>query len=117
MEEKLKILRRYFSNEYSRNDYFELKRLILSEDSEIELLIQTHWNEFKIEEKGSFRDLSEVLVNLNQEIDENSNNPFVKKILIAYSRIAAILLIPLFLALGLLYFQFNHYLIKKKCFC
>ena len=80
------------------------------------MLIQTHWNEFKIEEKGSFRDLSEVLVNLNQEIDENSNNPFVKKILIAYSRIAAILLIPLFLALGLLYFQFNHYLIKKNVF-
>lgn len=116
MEEKLKILRRYFNNRYSRNDYLELKRLILSEDSEIELLIQTHWNEFKTEENIAVKDLSEVLVNLNQEIDKNSNNPFLKRILIAYSRIAAILIIPLFLALGFLYFQFNEYLFQKNVF-
>lgn len=116
MEEKLKILRRYFNNRYSRNDYLELKRLILSEDSEIELLLQTHWNEFNAEDHRSIKDLSAVLANLNQEIDENSNNSFVKKILNAYSRIAAILVIPLFLALGLLYFQFNQYLLQKNVF-
>lgn len=116
MEEKLKILRRYFNNRYSRNDYLELKRLILSEDSEIELLLKTHWNEFTKEEDSAFKDLSEVLVNLNQEIDEKSNSSFVKKILIAYSRIAAILVIPLFLALGFLYFQFNQYSSQKNVF-
>jgi len=116
MEEKLKILRRYFSNKYSRNDYFELKRLILSEDSEIESLFKTHWNEFKTEENGALKDLSEVLTNLNQKIDEKSNDSVVKKIFIAYSRIAAILVIPLFLALGFLYFQFNQYLFQKNVF-
>lgn len=116
MEEKLKILRRYFSNKYSRNDYFELKRLILSEDSEIESLLQTHWNEFKAEENGAIKDLSAVLANLNQRIDKKSNVSFVKKIFIAYSRIAAILVIPLFLALGFLYFQFNQYLFQKNVF-
>lgn len=116
MEEKLKILRRYFSNKYSRNDYFELKRLILSEDSEIESLLQTHWNEFKTEENGAIKDLSEVLTNLNQKIEEKSNNSIVNKVLIAYSRIAAILVIPLFLALGFLYFQFNQYLFQKNVF-
>jgi ferric-dicitrate binding protein FerR (iron transport regulator) len=116
MEEKLKILRRYFSNKYSRNDYFELKRLILTEDSEIELLLQTHWNEFKTEEKGANKDLSEVLANLNKRIDEESGVSFIKKIFIAYSRIAAILVIPLFLALGFLYFQFNQYLFQKDVF-
>jgi len=116
MEEKLKILRRYFSNKYSRNDYFELKRLILSEDSEIESLLQTHWDEFKTEEQGSIKDLSEVFANLNQRIDEESGVSFTKKIFIAYSRIAAILVIPLFLALGFLYFQFNQYLFQKDVF-
>lgn len=116
MEEKLKILRRYFNNGYSRNDYLELKRLILSEDSEIELLLQSHWSEFKTEENRAHKDLSKVLLNLNQKIDENSNNPFIKKILIAYSRIAAILIIPLFLALGFLYFQYHQYLFQKNVF-
>jgi ferric-dicitrate binding protein FerR (iron transport regulator) len=116
MEEKLKILRRYFSNNYSRNDYFELKRLILSEDSEIETLLQTHWKEFQMQEIGDIKDLSEVLTNLNQRIDEKSNGSFVKKFFIAYSRIAAVLVIPLFLALGFLYFQFNQYLFQKTVF-
>jgi ferric-dicitrate binding protein FerR (iron transport regulator) len=116
MEEKLKILRRYFSNRYSRNDYFELKRLILSEDSEIESLLQIHWNEFKTKDNGALKDLSEVLTNLNQKIDEKSNPSFIKKIFIVYSRIAAILVIPLFLALGFLYFQFNHYLFQENVF-
>ncbi len=110
------MLRRYFSNKYSRNDYFELKRLILSEDSEIESLLQTHWNEFKINENGDIKDLSQVLTNLNQKLDEESNVSVVKKIFIAYSRIAAILVIPLFLALGFLYFQFNQYLFQKNVF-
>lgn len=112
MKKKLKILRRYFNNRYSRNDYFELKRLILSEDSEIESLLQIHWNEFKMEDNGAIKDLSEVLTNLNQK----SNVSFIKKIFIAYSRIAAILVIPLFLALGFLYFQFNQYLFQKDVF-
>lgn len=116
MEEKLKILRRYFRNKYSRNDYFELKRLILSGDPDIEMLLQSHWNEFKTEENGTVKDLSEVLMNLNQQIDEKSVNPFAKKILIAYSRIAAILVLPLFVALGFLYFQFNQYLFQKSVF-
>lgn len=116
MEEKLKILRRYFSNRYSRNDYFELKRLILSEDFEIESLIQTHWYEFKTEDNGATKDLSEVLTKLNQRIEEKSNGSFIKKIFIAYSRIAAILVIPLFLALSFLYFEFDQYLFQKNVF-
>ena len=116
MEEKLNILRRFFSNKYSRNDYFELKRLLLSEDSEIESLMQTHWAEFKSEGHGTMKDLSEVLVNLNREIDEKPENTVLRKIFLTYSKIAAILVVPLLLASGFLYFQLNEYLFQKNVF-
>ncbi len=116
MEEKLNILRRFFRNKYSRNDYFELKRLILSEDSEIELLMQTHWNEFNLHEGETMKDLSDILFNLNLKIDEKSKIPVLRKIFITYSRVAAILVIPLMLALGILYWQYNQFLQQKNVF-
>jgi transmembrane sensor len=116
MNDKLNLLRRYFSNKYSRNDYFELKRLLLSKNSDIESLIQSHWDEFKLEKPETRKDLTGILLNINHKIDKKSKNQLLKKIFITYSRVAAILVIPLFLALGFLYLQFNQYLLQKNVF-
>lgn len=116
MNDKLDILRRYFSNKYSRNDYFKLKELISSEDPEIESLMHTHWDEFSPEGSHAPKDLSEVLLKMNQQIDENSKVPVLRKIFIAYSRVAAILVIPLLLTLSFFYSQFGQSLFQKKVF-
>lgn len=116
MNDKLDTLRRYFSNKYSRNDYFKLKELLSSEDPEIESLMQSHWEEFSPEGSRAPKDLSEILLKMNQQIDENSKVPVLRKIFTAYSRVAAILVIPLLLALGFFYSQFGQSLFQKKVF-
>lgn len=116
MNDKLDIFRRYFSNKYSRNDYFKLKELLRSEDPEIESLMQSHWDEFSPEGQNAPKDLSEVLLKMNEQIDKNSKVPVLRKIYAAYSRIAAILVIPLFIALGFFYSQFGQSLFQKKVF-
>ena len=69
MNDRLSLLRRFFSNQYSRNDYFELKKLILSKDIEFEQLMQSHWDEFKSEEYSTEKDLSELLTEINRKIE------------------------------------------------
>ena len=116
MNDKLNLLRRFFSNKYSRNDYLELKELLLIQDTDLETLMESHWNEFNQEEPRKKTDLSELLVLLNHEIDEKPKTQFGKKLYVNFSRIAAILILPLLLALGILYFQFNQYLNQKEVY-
>lgn len=116
MNDKRDILRRYFSNKYSRNDYLKLKELLSSEDPEIESLMQLHWDEFNPEGGRAPKNLSEVLLKMNKQIDKNSGVPVFRKIFISYSRVAAILVIPLLLALGFFYSQFGQSLFQKKVF-
>jgi len=116
MNDKLTLLRRFFSNKYSRNDYFELKKLILSKDLEFEQLMQSHWNEFKSEEYCTEKDFSELLTEINSKIDDKSEVRLLRRILIAYSRVAAILIIPMLLAFGILYPKFFRYQNQKEVF-
>jgi ferric-dicitrate binding protein FerR (iron transport regulator) len=116
MNDRLSLLRRFFSNKYSRNDYFELKKLILSKDIEFEQLMQSHWNEFKSEEYSTEKDFSELLNNLNSNLDGKSEVRLLKRILIAYSRIAAILIVPMLLAFGMLYPKLLRYQHQNEVF-
>jgi transmembrane sensor len=116
MNEKLAILRRYFNNKYSLNDYKELKRLLLSEDSGIESLMQAHWNEFMPEEFSGRKDLSEVLRYINRKADKDLKVPVLKKLFFVYSRLAAILIIPLLLASGFLCLYLSQYLHNENVF-
>lgn len=116
MNDRLSLLRRFFSNKYSRNDYFELKKLILSKDIEFEQLMQSHWDEFKSEENSTEKDFSELLTEINRKIDDQSKGRLIRRILIAYSKVAAILIIPMLLAFGILYPKFLRYQHQKEVF-
>jgi len=114
MNEKLNLLRRYFGNKYSRNDYLTLRKLFFSENNEAENLMSRHWNEFRPNQAE--HDLSEVKTSVNRAIGSASGHLLPKRFFHTYSKIAAVLLLPVLLALGLLYFQFNHFLFQKDVF-
>ena len=116
MNNKLNLLRRFFNNQYSRNDYFELRKLLFEQDSELEELLQLHWQEFNQEELKTHKDLSQLLNAVNLEMDEKVKTPFLRRMFSTYSQVAAILVIPLLLAIGVLYFQFNEYLHQKDVY-
>jgi ferric-dicitrate binding protein FerR (iron transport regulator) len=115
MDDKSKIIKRYFDNQYSRTDYLEFKRMLFAMDPSIELLLESHWNKFNPDEVGT-KDLSPILFELNQRIDSRSNTSVFRKILITYSKIAAIFIIPLLLGLGLLYSRYNQFLSQRNVF-
>ncbi|HBL74107.1 MAG: hypothetical protein A2W90_22630 [Bacteroidetes bacterium GWF2_42_66] len=116
MNEKLNLLKRFFNDKYSRTDYLELKKLLSSQDNEFEKLITAHWDEFKTETIRSQRDMSEMLAKINFEMDGKPQKTIIAKFIQTFSRVAAILLIPLLLALGFLVFQFNEYLFQKDVY-
>ena len=116
MDDKLNLLRRFFSNKYSRNDYLELKKLLLFQSAEFEVLMDVHWGEFKSQNLNSRKDLSEMLADINREMNKGTRYFFYKKFIHNFSRIAAVLILPLFLALGFLFFQFNEYLFQKNVY-
>jgi ferric-dicitrate binding protein FerR (iron transport regulator) len=116
MNDRPSLLHRFFSNKYSRNDYLELKKLISSKDVELEQLMQSHWNEYKLEENSAEKDFSELLADIIRTIDGKSKVPLLKKILIVYSKVAAILIIPMLLAFGILYPKFIRYQYQKEVF-
>lgn len=114
MTHKDDLLKRFFQNRYSRNDYLELKKLLLSGDPELGGLMQAHWAEFNPEPMQQ-KDLTQVLVTITRELDQRSPR-LVRKLARGWSRVAAVLLLPLFLLSGLLYLQFRHYLTQKEVF-
>lgn len=116
MNEKVKLLKRYFSNKYSRYDYIGLKNLILSPENELEELMNQHWDEFKNEDVDSQKDLTKILSMFEPGNERKVPKPFFKKFVRTFSRVAAILILPLFLAVGFLFFQFNEYLFQKNVY-
>lgn len=116
MNDKLNLLIRYFNNRYSKNDSLELKRMLEMHDPELENLMLMHWEEFRGEKLLKNRDLSVILNQLNDDLSLKSQVKEVTKIYRYFSKIAAILIFPLIMALGLLYFQFNEYLSQKNVF-
>lgn len=111
MNEKLSLLKRFFKNRYSRNDYLELKGIVSSNNDDLKKLMQQHWEEFEPEIKSDKR-FTGVLKKINKGTEPKS----IKKILNTVSRIAAVLVIPLMLAAGYLYLEFNEYLSQKDVF-
>lgn len=116
MNTKLNLLRRFFSNKYSRNDYIKIKKLLEQKDSELESLMQMHWNEFDREILTRHKDISHLFDAINKKTTEKPTPSIYKKLLSTYSRVAAIIVFPLLIALGVLYFQFSDYLNQKDVF-
>src|SRR5665648_667832 len=116
MNNKLNLLKRYFNNRYSKNDSCELKRMLEMHDSELESLMLMHWDEFQGEKLLKDKDLSEILNQLNVDLLLKSQVSKVRRFYHHFSKIAAILVFPLILALGILYFQFYEYLLQKNVF-
>ena len=117
MNEKLNLLLRFFNSKYSRNDYFRLKKLIQDHDPEFEVLMHEHWKEFSPEKIRQKKDLSEILAIINHELDKKSEtHSTLQKLVKTWSRIAAVLIIPLLLALAFFYAQFDQYLGQKEVY-
>ncbi len=115
MNEKLSLLRRFFKNRYSQNDYLELKEMVHSNKYDLEKFMQQHWDEFKPETKSN-KNLNKILKRINQDSGNELQANSIKKLSITFSRIAAILVIPLMIALGYLYLEFNEYLSQKDVY-
>jgi len=115
MNPKLDLLKRFFQDRYSRNDYLELKKLLLTRDPELGELMQLHWNEFS-PGPMQHKDLSRVFAEVNRELDKKSSTFSFRKLSQTWSRIAAILLLPLLFVSGLLYMQFRHYLSQQDVY-
>ncbi len=114
MNNKLGLLKRFFENRYSRNDYQELKKLVYSGEDDFEKMMQEHWNEFNPEAKTEKR-FDEVRKRISANSYNEDVNP-IKKIFTTFSKVAAILILPLIIAAGYLYFEFNDYLSQKDVF-
>ncbi len=101
MKEKIdyQLLRKFTEGKYSFRDY----KLIASwfEDSsmrnEVESAINQNWEEFSIESEGSKRDLSKIYDHLRQQVllEQPKTPGFQKRVLNVYSKIAAVLMLPL----------------------
>lgn len=115
MNPKLNLLKRFFQDRYSRNDFMELKKLLLSRDHELGDLMQLHWDEFS-PEPVQHKNLSEVFETVTRELDKKATLSSVRKISRTWSKIAAILLLPLLAGSGLLYMQLRHYLYQQDVY-
>ncbi len=113
MDDKPAILKRFFQNRYSRSDYHRLKKLLSAQDPEFEQLMQAHWNEFHPE--GS-RDLTEVLTEINRRLDKGAGRDTAVRFLQVWSRVAAVLLLPLLVAATLVYLQLRPYRLQEDVF-
>ncbi|WP_430971618.1 FecR family protein [Sunxiuqinia rutila] len=110
------LIRRYFNNTYSRNDYLKMRVLVDDSGLELHKQLAKHWEDYKEEDLPPRKDLSAIQQQIEQQISPKNNSKLLKRILHSYSKVAAILAIPLVLALGLLYAQFNEYLFQKDVY-
>lgn len=115
MNDKLNLLKRYFNNRYSKNDYLDLKRMLENGDPDLETLMQQHWKEFEGLSLPEGKDLSLIADQLNTQIRTPQSSMW-KNVYSRFSKIAAILILPLIIALGFLYYQFDEYLSQKDVY-
>ncbi len=116
MDNKLELLKRFFSNKYSRNDYVKLKKVLFDQPSEFEELMQEHWANYNLGAQHKKKDLFKVYALFEKGQETVPQESRLKKLAHSFSRIAAILIVPLALALGYLYFQFDEYLSQKEVY-
>jgi ferric-dicitrate binding protein FerR (iron transport regulator) len=112
------IFIRFFKNKYSRNDYLEIRKFALKKENKLllENIMAAYWEDFKLDNNTKEKDFSSMLSRMNEVINESNSNPFLKKAINFYIKIAAVVLFPILTALGVLYFQFNTYLTQKEVF-
>ncbi len=117
MKDKLDLLQRFFNNKYSQDDYFRLKKMVLDEDKELVELMAEHWENFALDNTRQKKDLSVILSDINSRQKKRSiQNDHFSKIIKYYSRIAAILMLPLLLLSAILILQLNQYLKQKDVY-
>jgi len=110
MEEKVdySLLKNYSAGKYSYREYKRIASWFENDSlrSELETTIHQHWNEFSFNTEESPKDLHSVYENLRHQILAEQCKPisFQKRFLQFYSKIAAILLLPL-----LIYTTFNYF--------
>ncbi len=96
-----RLLKNFSEGRYSLRDFkhvvswFEDKSL----RTDIESAIQTHWEEFEVADDVPKKDLSKVYDRLKNQIllEQTKNITLQRRIILSYSKIAAILLLPLFI--------------------
>ncbi len=115
MNPKLELLKRFFKNRYSRREYLELKKMLLERDPELESLMQQHWNEFS-PGAGQTKDLTKVFSTIYLEPDKKSTGFNSRKLLRGWSRVAAVLLLPLLLISAFLYLKVQEYYSQKDVY-
>ena len=101
MQEKIdyRLIRNFTEGKYSFRDF---KRIVswfedLSLRGEIEMALKQHWDEFKVVKDEPEKDLNTVYEKLRQQIleEQQGNLSLYKRIIHTYSKVAAILLLPL----------------------
>ena len=101
MQEKIdyRLIRNFTEGKYSFRDF---KRIVswfedLSLRSEIEMVLKQHWDDFKVVKDEPDKDLNAVYEKLRQQIllEQPGNLSWYKRIIHTYSKVAAILLLPL----------------------
>ncbi|MGD9930683.1 MAG: FecR family protein [Mangrovibacterium sp.] len=114
MNRNTELLKRFFSNRYSRNDYQQLKGMLQENDPALEELMQQHWDEYQDEQLTQASSLSATQLILHRNIQPQAKHRIIKQAFNHFSKIAAILIIPLLLALGFLYIQLEDFLFQQQ---
>jgi len=95
-----KILKKFAGGKYSLKEFKLVSRWFENKNDkpELENAIRQHWNEFSLETTENEKDLNLILAQLKQKIENEKPQVNLRlKILNVYSRVAAILLLPILL--------------------
>lgn len=102
------ILRRYFSGDYSRNDYKRIKALFADQSSHAALkkYLEAHWLEF--DESSEFSKAGEMLDRIRYRMQLTERGRPGGRFILIFQRVAAILILPLILAFFVLLYVKNE---------
>lgn len=102
------ILRRFFTGNYSRKDFRDVKSIFSANNLFLENHLRKHWNEFNGKDPSEI-ETDHLLHQIHHKIRLEENNDKKMKFMNAFQRIAAILIIPLLLSfLTVLYVKMDN---------
>lgn len=110
------VISRFFDNKYSRNDYLRFKELLLEQEELLEEQIGLHWDEYQNQRLDRHKDLSEIYTRIDREIETSLREARWQKWVNLFSRVAAVLILPITLTLGILFFHLNEYLVQEDAY-
>ncbi|TKG93714.1 FecR family protein [Puteibacter caeruleilacunae] len=112
MSEKRDTLKRYFHNKFNRKDYQQVNELFNDENSRpLNSLMEEHWDEFESDRKTDQSRFERILGRLHQDIQLKEYARWQtprQKVWRLFSKIAAILILPISVALLYLLLQNNQ---------